>query len=81
MIDGAKACPLEDIGGVGGYHVFLNVLSGTITEDDDEYVFYGDELEYFEFDPDFFDLKAARKRVREMHLSDLKMPGHGFRNN
>jgi hypothetical protein len=54
-IDGARACPPEDIGGVGGYEEFLEALKNPGTE---EYEFAMTVCDFngFEdgFDPDYF---------------------------
>lgn len=56
LIDGARACPPEDCGGVPGYEHLLEVLRSMHHPE------YQDIIEWIggPFDPDFFDIKARR---------------------
>lgn len=54
VIDGAMACPLEDIGGIGGYEEFVQTMKN---RDPDEPVEWLDE----DFDPEAFDIAAINK--------------------
>ncbi|MBI2787822.1 MAG: plasmid pRiA4b ORF-3 family protein [Elusimicrobia bacterium] len=64
-LDGARACPPEDCGGVYGYEDFLKAIRDPKHESHDEM------LEWIggEFDPEAFDLKETNKA-----LSRLKEP-------
>ena len=59
-LDGARACPPEDCGGPGGYADLLEVLADPADED------HTDMMEWVGggFDPEGFDLKAVRERLR-----------------
>ena len=54
-IDGKRACPPEDCGGVWGYEYFLEVIN------DPDHPEYEERLEWIgEFDSEAFDAKKAR---------------------
>ena len=57
---GARACPPEDCGGVGGYANFLQAISDPNHEEHDEY------LEWIggEFDPEKFDLDLVNRELK-----------------
>jgi hypothetical protein len=58
-LDGAGACPPEDVGGVGGYARLLEALADPAGERDD------DDLDaYGPIDPASFDVDEADRRVR-----------------
>ncbi|WP_321858053.1 plasmid pRiA4b ORF-3 family protein [Burkholderia cenocepacia] len=63
VIDGARACPPEDVGGPSGYQIFLNTLS---SEPDSE------KAERYRnwigpgFDAELFDLRAANAALLRM---------------
>ena len=61
-IGGARACPPEDCGGVGGYANFLQAISDPGHEEHDEY------LEWIggEFDPEEFDLEEFDTALRHI---------------
>ena len=63
IIDGAGACPPEDVGGVPGYHNFLQTLQ---TEPDSDEAL--DLLEWAggAFDPHQFDRRAANAAIQRM---------------
>ncbi|MBU2585493.1 MAG: plasmid pRiA4b ORF-3 family protein [Bacteroidetes bacterium] len=54
-IDGKRACPPEDCGGMGGYYDLLEILSDPKNEEYDEMI----EWLGGEFDPEYFDPKAV----------------------
>ena len=59
LVSGENACPPEDVGGVDGY---AEALQSFNDPDDDEY----DSIRQWmgeDFDPHFFDLRGARRRV------------------
>ena len=59
-VEGARACPPEDVGGVWGYADFLEAISDPANEEHDE------SLEWIggRFDPERFDPAAATKRMK-----------------
>lgn len=57
VVDGAMACPPEDVGGVGGYEEFLLAM---MDPDHDEHKTYRTWCG-MDFDPTLFDLRAARR--------------------
>ncbi len=61
-IKGKRACPPEDIGGIGGYEWFLEVIQNP------EHPEHEDMLEWVgeEFDPDEFDVEAADQALRSL---------------
>jgi hypothetical protein len=67
-IDGARARPPEDVGGVSGYERFLEIMSDK--EDPD----HGDTKRWCggHFDPEWFDLAVADKDVRNALRPNVK---------
>ena len=61
-LDGKRACPPEDCGGVWGYANMLEIL------DDPEHPEYEEMLEWLgeEFDPDAFSVEAVNKMLRKV---------------
>ena len=61
VIDGARACPPEDCGGVMGYYELLEAFS------DEESPEYEELMDWLgeDFDPDTFDLEEANRRVQK----------------
>ena len=53
-IDGSRACPPEDVGGVGGYADFLEAIADPEHEEHDEYVVWSGG----DYDPDEVNLKV-----------------------
>ena len=60
VLDGAGACPPEDVGGPGGYEDLLRVLSDS-TDEEHEHM---REWTPKGFDPSAFDVVAANRRLR-----------------
>jgi len=60
-LEGERACPPEDIGGVGGYEHFLEVIANPKHEE------HADMKEWAggKFDPEKFDPKAATKAMKK----------------
>lgn len=58
-VDGARACPPEDVGGVSGYQEYLEVLANPEHEEHDSYLHWRGR-----FDPEDFDASKATKRMR-----------------
>ena len=65
-IDGAMACPPEDVGGIYGYEEFLKA-SSDLTHEDHELV----TTWLPDFDPNRFDSKEATNRLRKRCLRVL----------
>lgn len=63
LLDGARACPPEDIGGVPGYENFLEAMNNPQNEEHEQIrQWYGSET----FDPDFFEITEINKLLRKM---------------
>ena len=60
VLDGARAFPPEDSGGVPGYEILLEALSDPSDPEHEEYRRWVGE----DFDPERFDPKAANERLR-----------------
>ena len=60
VLDGDRACPLEDVGGPPGYEDLLRVLSNPKHKEHKHMVDWAPKG----FDPAVFDLVAANRRVR-----------------
>jgi len=63
-VDGENACPPEDVGGVPGYHKFLDVISNPDHEEYDEMI----EWCGGSFDPEFFDIDTANTNLKRIRL-------------
>jgi len=63
LVDGAGACPPEDVGGLGGYAYFRQVLTDPGHDEHDEYVRWAGLENAQEFDPALFDVEAARRAL------------------
>lgn len=59
-LDGARACPPEDCGGIPGYERLLAALADPKDPEHDELVGWAPDG----FDPELFDLIAANRRLR-----------------
>lgn len=59
-LGGERACPPEDVGGIGGYAVFLETIENPQHPEHEEM------LEWIggDFDPDAFDLKKVNRALR-----------------
>jgi hypothetical protein len=59
-IQGERACPPEDVGGIGGYAYFLEAVQDPTHPEHDSY------LEWIggRFDPEAFDLEQVNRRLR-----------------
>ena len=60
VLAGERACPPEDIGGLGGYEELLRMLSDPTDEEHEHMLSWAPEG----FDPAVFDLVAANRRLR-----------------
>ena len=58
-LEGERACPPEDVGGVGGYEEYLEAISDAKHEDHNRFLEWSGP-----FDPDLFDAKKATKRMQ-----------------
>jgi len=61
-LEGARACPPEDIGGVWGYAMFLKAIADPANEDHESYQDWIDA----KFDPEKFDLDAVNSALRKL---------------
>ena len=59
-LKGARACPREDCGGVGGYEA---MLEAKLHPTEERLSYWGDPSWVLEFDPEHFDLAAVNKRL------------------
>ena len=71
-LGGARARPPEDVGGVGGYEQFLEVI------DDPDHPEYRETKRWCggHFDPEWFDLALTDKWVRNAHRASSRRPLH-----
>ncbi|GDY10995.1 hypothetical protein LBMAG52_44830 [Planctomycetia bacterium] len=58
-LEGARACPPEDVGGIGGFYEFLEALADPKHEQHDDFIEWGGN-----FDPNKFDAKQATKEMK-----------------
>ncbi|MFG1708552.1 plasmid pRiA4b ORF-3 family protein [Nonomuraea sp. M3C6] len=63
LVDGAGACPPEDVGGIGGYEYLRLVLADPEHDEHDEYVRWAGLESAQEFDPARFAFEAARRAL------------------
>jgi hypothetical protein len=59
-VGGARACPLEDVGGVGGYADFVEAITDEAHPEHEQHLTWAGGS----YDPEAFDLKAANRRLR-----------------
>ena len=59
-VKGRRACSPEDVGGIWGYHFFLEAIADPEHEAHDEYLAWAGD----EFDPAAFDLEEANQALR-----------------
>ncbi len=59
-VDGARACPPEDVGGISGFYEFLAALADPKHEEHDNYMEWGGD-----FDPKTFDAQQATKAMKK----------------
>jgi hypothetical protein len=59
VIDGARACPPEDVGGISGYENFLEAVHDPRHEEHDSWL----EWAGGSFDPEIFDIDAANREL------------------
>jgi len=65
LLDGARACPPEDCGGIPGYYDILDLLSKRKSADDDEH----ERLERLgDWRPERFDPATARRALAKMRV-------------
>jgi hypothetical protein len=62
VLDGAQACPPEDVGGVPGYLHFLESLKHPASEDGQSALVWAGGC----FDPERFDRRAANAAVQRI---------------
>lgn len=61
-LDGARACPPEDVGGVGGYQSALEILKAPEQAEDPDFLEWLGE----DFDPELFDLRGINRALRRL---------------
>lgn len=59
-LEGERACPPEDVGGIHGYQEFLEAIADPKHEEHDSYLQWGGP-----FDPEAFDAHAATREMRK----------------
>lgn len=59
-LEGDRACPPEDVGGIGGFYEFLEAVADPKHEQHDDFMEWGGE-----FDPEKFDAKQATKAMKK----------------
>ena len=61
-LEGARACPPEDVGGISGYKNFLDAVKNPDHPEHDEY------LEWIggEFNPEAFDVEVVNEQLRSL---------------
>ena len=65
-LEGARACPPEDVGGVPGYSRFLQAIRNPKDEEHEEYLVWAGGA----FDPEAFDLQSINRRLRKLKKRD-----------
>lgn len=69
-VKGEKACPPEDIGGVGGYQHFIKVITKNIQPDKDDLLdFY--QIEDEDMYPDEFDIELTNEFLSDIYQSEF----------
>ncbi len=61
-LDGARACPPEDVGGIRGYESFLKAIKNPKHPEHEEYL----ERIGGSFDPELFDLEEVNRALRAL---------------
>ena len=59
-LEGERACPPEDVGGIGGFYEFLAALADPKHQQHDDFIEWGGD-----FDPEKFDVKQATKEMKK----------------
>ena len=59
-VEGERACPPEDIGGIGGFYEFLEALADPKNDQHDDLMEWGGD-----FEPEMFDAQQATKEMKE----------------
>jgi hypothetical protein len=58
-LEGARACPPEDVGGIGGYQEYVEAMADPKHEQHEEFMQWRGP-----FDPEAFDAEAVTKKMR-----------------
>ncbi|MBN1250468.1 MAG: SEC-C domain-containing protein [Anaerolineae bacterium] len=62
-VKGRRACPPEDVGGIPGYHTFLDALANPERPESQDYIeWYGGEV----FDPEAFDAMVVNLELKDI---------------
>ena len=78
-LDGARACPPEDVGGAYDYTFFLEALADPRHPEHEELAgWYQDVYESRTFDPDVFDAEAVSRRLRTVAARKPTVEGIDF---
>jgi hypothetical protein len=67
VIDGRRACPPDDCGGVPGYYRILKILTDSDSDEHGELTESPEE----EYDPNFFDAEQINRSLQKINLIDL----------
>jgi hypothetical protein len=70
-VKGEKACPPEDIGGVGGYFHFLEVMEDKGNPEREEFMEWFGIEEGDEFDEEYFDFDETNEFLNEIYQSEF----------
>ena len=66
-LDGARACPPEDVGGTGGYEEFLEAIADPDHLEHDDYLTWAGG----DFDPEAFDCKRTDAQLKNIDRSEM----------
>jgi hypothetical protein len=66
-LEGKRACPPEDVGGIGGYANFLEALRNPKHEEHEEYLTWVGG----KYDPNAFDLELVNRQLRKMKIAPV----------
>jgi hypothetical protein len=64
-LEGKRACPPEDVGGIGGYGNFLEAIRDPEHEEHDEYLTWVGG----KYNPNAFDLELVNRQLRKMKIA------------
>jgi hypothetical protein len=61
-LNGKRACPPEDVGGVWGYEIFLEAINDPEHPEHEMYLEWIDD----DFDPEEYDLEGTNKALKKL---------------